>query len=80
MKNSVIKPMRASGELDSVSIIHVDVDVDKEFTTRQIGENFTIPTTILFFKEDGKWLRYKIIGYQTKDKILQIIELQKKRK
>lgn len=80
MEKDVVEPMRALGELDSVSIIHVDVDVDKEFTTRQIGENFTIPTTILFFKEDGKWLQYKLIGYQTKDKILQIIELQKKRK
>jgi len=80
MKNSVIKPMEASGELNSVSLVMVDVDIDKEFTSRQIGEDFTIPTIILFFKEDGRWLRYKIIGYQTKDKILQIIELQKKRK
>lgn len=80
MEKDVIEPMRASGDLDSVSIVHVDVDTDKEFTTKQIGENFTIPTVMLFFKEDGKWLRYKLTGYQTKDKILQIIELQRKRK
>ena len=84
MEKDVIEPMVASGELNSVSVIHVDVDIDKEFTTRQIGENFTIPTTILFFKEDGKWLQYKITGYETEYKtrhrILQIIELQKKRK
>lgn len=80
MEKDVIESMVASGELDLVSIIHVDVDIDKEFTARQIGENFTIPTTMLFFKENGKWFRYKLTGYQTKDKILQIIELQRKRK
>lgn len=80
MKKFVIEPMRASGELDSVSLIYVDIDKDKEFTKQQLGEDFKIPRTLLFFQEDRKWLKYELDGYQSREKVLQIIDLQRKRK
>lgn len=79
MKRAVIEPMRASGELDSVFLIYVDIDKDKEFTKKQLGENFKIPRTLLFFQEDRKWLKYELDGFQPREKILQIIDLQRKR-
>lgn len=79
MKKNVIEPLRASGGLDSVSVVYVDVSKDTEFTKTHIGTDFTIPKILLFFKEDEKWLKYELTGYQSKDKILEIIELQKKR-
>jgi thioredoxin-related protein len=80
MKKAVIEPMSGSGELKDVYLVYVDVDKEKEFTERHIGKNFIIPKILLFFRENGKWLKYELTGYQTKEKILQVIDLQKKRK
>lgn len=88
MKRFLIEPMVASGDLMDVSVVYVDVEKDKEFTERQIGSNFTIPKTLLFFRENGKWFKYELTGYQrginnekfiSRENILKIIDLQKKR-
>ena len=79
MKNVVIEPLRASGQLDSVSTIYVDVDKEKDFTKKHIGENFIIPTILLFFNENGKWLKYELNGYRSQEEILRVIELPRLR-
>ena len=80
MKKNTIEPMIKSGELDSVTLIHIDVDKEKDFTKKYIGENFTIPKTILFFQEDEKWFKIQLTGLLSREKILEVLELQKKRK
>ncbi len=79
MEKAVIEPMEASGELEYTTVLKVDVDRDKEFADFQLGKSYTIPKIFLLFKENGKWIRYELTGYQSRERILQMIQKHKDR-
>jgi len=79
MKRAVIEPMVASGELDSVSLIYVDVDKDRSFTEKYLGKDVVIPRILLFFKKENGWFKYSLEGYQSRENILKIIKLVKRK-
>ena len=76
LKDTTIKPMVETGELDQVSVAVVDRDAEPELAKQLTKGEKMLPQIIVFSKtSDGKWERKKLMGYQPKQPVRQLIAL-----
>lgn len=74
LKETTIKSMEASGELDGVSVAVVDRDAEPELARELMKGEQMIPQIIMFSKNgSGKWERRKLTGYQPAQPIRSLI-------
>ena len=76
LKDTTIKPMVETGELDRVSVAVVDRDAEPELAKQLTKGEKMLPQIIVFTKTaSGKWERKKLTGYQPKQPIRRLVEL-----
>lgn len=76
MKTDTLKPMRDANELDSVNIVVLDADFDKDLVKELTSDLKPIqyPCTILFTENKKVWKKLSVVGRQTKDKLKEFIK------
>lgn len=74
LKDSTLRTMQQSGELQEVNVAVVDRDRDPELARRLMkGEN-RIPQVIVYSKDpEGRWQSRKLTGYQSPQPIRSLI-------
>lgn len=74
LKDTTIKPMVRTGELDLVNIAVVDRDAEPELAEQLTKGVKMLPQIIVFTKnESGRWERQKLMGYQPKQPVRQLV-------
>ncbi|WP_442506907.1 thioredoxin family protein [Novipirellula sp. SH528] len=75
LKDSTIKQMAQTGELDEVCVAVIDKDQDPELAKQLTqGENM-LPQIIMFTKtESGQWNRRRLMGFQPKQPVRTLIK------
>lgn len=73
LKETTIKQMASTGELDSVSLAVINKDEDPELVKQLTGDDKMLPQIIVFTQEDGRWERRKLLGYQPKQPVRSLI-------
>ncbi|TWU56535.1 Thioredoxin [Rubripirellula tenax] len=73
LKDTTIKQMAQTGELDSVSLAVINKDDDPELVKQLTGGDKMLPQIIVFTQEDGRWQRRKLMGYQPKQPVRSLI-------
>lgn len=74
LKDSTIKPMVQTGQLDQVCVAVVDKDVQPELAKQLTKGEKMLPQIIVFTKKaDGKWERKKLMGYQPQQPVRQLV-------
>jgi thioredoxin-like negative regulator of GroEL len=73
LKESTIRPMAKTGELDDVSLTVVNRDEDPELAKRLTGGEQMLPQIILYTPDNGGWQRQKLLGFQPKQPIRSMI-------
>ena len=73
LKESTIKPMADSGELDEVSFAMINKDEDPELARELTKGEQLIPQIILFTPKEGSWKRQKLRGFQSRQPIRRLI-------
>ncbi|TWU42028.1 thioredoxin family protein [Novipirellula artificiosorum] len=75
LKNSTIKPMAQTGELDDVCVAVIDKDQDPELVEQLTRGEKMLPQIILFTKTgSGQWNRSRLMGFQPKQPIRSLIQ------
>ncbi len=73
LKNTTIKEMEASGELDEVSVAVVDHDADPKLAG-ELMRGGSIPQIIVFTKANsGGWKRSQLTGFQSRGPVRNLI-------
>ena len=73
LKESTIRPMADSGELDTVSLAVINKD-DHPALVKQLTEGEEmLPQIIVFTKDNGRWKRRKLVGFQRKQPIRSLV-------
>lgn len=73
LKESTIKPMADSGELDGVSLTVINPDDQPELAKQLTEGEEMLPQIIVFTKDHGRWKRRKLTGFQTKQPVRSLI-------
>jgi len=74
LKETTLKPMAQTGELDQVSVAVVDKDSDPELISQLTKGERMLPQIIVFTRsESGRWTRQRLMGYQPKQPIRNLI-------
>jgi thioredoxin-like negative regulator of GroEL len=73
LKESTIKPMADSGELDSVSLTVINQDDDPELAKELTEGEKMLPQIIVYTKDKGRWKRRKLMGYQPKQPVRSLL-------
>ena len=74
LKSSTIQPMLTTGDLDDVSLALIDRDKQPELAQRLTKGDQLLPQIIVFNQTDaGQWERRKLIGYQPRQPIRNLI-------
>ena len=74
LKDTTIKPMVETGELDQVSVAVVDRDEQPELAKQLTKGEKLLPQIIVFTKNaEGKWEREKLMGYQPMQPVRQLV-------
>jgi thioredoxin-like negative regulator of GroEL len=73
LKESTLKPMAKTGELDDVSFVVVNRDESPALAAKLTQGEPLIPQIILFIPSKEGWERRKLRGFQTKQPILALI-------
>ena len=74
LKDTTIKPMVRTGELDQVNVAVVDRDAEPELAEQLTKGVKMLPQIIVFTKnESGKWERQKLMGYQPKQPVRRLV-------
>ena len=73
LKEATILPMAQTGELDDVSVALINKDQDPQLAKELTGGEPMIPQIILYTSEQGKWKRRKLMGYQPKQPVRNLI-------
>lgn len=75
LKDTTIKPMVETGELDQVNVAVVDRDQQPELANQLTKGEKMLPQIILFTKNaNGKWEREKLMGYQPKQPVRRLVQ------
>jgi len=69
LKESTIKPMADSGELDNVSLAVINPDEQPELVKQLTEGEVMLPQIIVFTKDNGRWKRRRLMGYQPKQPV-----------
>lgn len=73
LKDTTIRDLEASGQLNDVNVAIVDRDAEPELA-RQLMREQKIPQIIVFAKSDsGRWERSQLIGYQPQGPVRSLI-------
>jgi len=73
LKESTIKPMADSGELDTVSLAVINPDEYPELVKQLTEGEEMLPQIIVFTKNNGIWKRRKLMGYQPKQPVRTLV-------
>ena len=75
LKDTTIRPMVQTGELDNVSVAVVDRDAEPELAKQLTKGEKMLPQIIVFTKDDsGQWKREKLMGYQPKQPVRRLVQ------
>ncbi len=75
LKDSTIKPMAQTGELNDVCIAILDKDKDAELVSQITKGEKMLPQIIMFSKtESGQWSRHRLMGFQPKQPVRSLIK------
>ena len=73
LKETTIKSMAKTGELDDVSIALIDRDEDPELSKQLTEGEKMLPQIILYSQDKGRWQRRRLLGFQPKQPIRSLI-------
>ncbi len=74
LKDTTIRAMAKSGELDEVSLVMVNRDEDPELAEQLTKGEQLIPQIIVYTKsESGRWQRRRLMGFQSQQPIRSLI-------
>jgi thioredoxin-like negative regulator of GroEL len=74
LKDSTLKPMASSGELDAVSLVMINRDEAPELAQQLTKGVRTLPQIIVFSQEEtGQWKRRRLMGFQTRQPVRTLI-------
>lgn len=74
LKDTTIRPMVQTGELDEVNVAVVDRDAEPELCEQLCKGDKMLPQIIVFTKNaEGKWERQKLMGYQPKQPVRSLV-------
>ena len=74
LKESTLKPMAKTGELDDVSFVVVNRDENPALAAKLTQGEKTIPQIILYTRGENGWQRRKLRGFQSKQPIRSLIQ------
>lgn len=75
LKSTTIKPMVQTGELDQVSVALIDKDADPELVEKLTKGEKMLPQIIMFTQTDDGWQRRKLMGYQPKQPVRNLVRI-----
>ena len=73
LKETTIKSMAQTGELDNVSLALINRDEDPELATKLTEGERMLPQIIVYTPSQGQWQRRKLMGYQPKQPVRKLI-------
>lgn len=73
LKDTTIKSMAQTGELDSVSLAVINKDEEPELVQQLTGDDKMLPQIIVFTQDNGRWQRRKLLGFQPKQPVRSLI-------
>jgi thioredoxin-like negative regulator of GroEL len=73
LKETTIKQMAQTGELDSVSLTVINRDEEPELVKELTGGEKMLPQIIVFTNERGRWKRDRLMGFQPKKPVRSLI-------
>ena len=73
LKESTIKPMADSGELDTVSLAVINPDEEPDLVEQLTEGEQMLPQIIVFTKDNGRWKRRKLMGFQPKQPVRSLV-------
>jgi thioredoxin-like negative regulator of GroEL len=73
LKETTIRSMAQTGELDDVSLAVVNRDEDPELAKKLTEGERMLPQIIVYTKDQGRWKRRKLLGFQPKQPVRRLI-------
>ena len=73
LKETTIKSMAETGELDAVSLAVINRDEDPELAKQLTEGEKMLPQIIVFSHDQGRWKRRRLLGYQPKQPVRSLI-------
>ena len=73
LKETTIRSMAQTGELDAVSLAVINRDDDPELARQLTEGEQMLPQIIVYTQDKGRWKRRKLLGYQPKQPIRTLI-------
>lgn len=73
LKESTLRPMAKTGELDEVSLAVINRDDEPELAAQLTEGEQMLPQIILYTQDQGRWQRRKLRGFQPKQPIRSLI-------
>ena len=73
LKETTIRSMAQTGELDAVSLVVVNRDEDPELAKQLTEGEAMLPQIIVFTQDEGRWKRRKLLGFQPKQPVRSLI-------
>lgn len=74
LKESTLKPMVKTGELDSVSVAVINRDDNPELVKELTGGVAMLPQIIMYSNDNGRWHRRRLMGFQPKQPVRSLIQ------
>lgn len=73
LKETTIRPLADSGELDHVSLAVINPDEDPELVEKLTEGDQILPQIIVYSHDNGRWKRQKLLGYQPKQPVRNLV-------
>ena len=73
LKEQTIKQMAQTGELDAVSLAVINKDEEPELVKQLTEGEKMLPQIIVFTKDEGRWKRRRLMGFQPKKPVRSLI-------
>lgn len=74
LKETTLKPMATTGELDDVSFVVINRDENPTLAAKLTQGEKTIPQIILYTPSENGWQRRKLRGFQSQQPIRSLIQ------
>ncbi len=73
LKDTTIRSMAETGELDEVSLAVINKDDDPELADKLTEGEKMLPQIILYTQDNGRWKRRRLLGFQPKQPVRTLI-------
>jgi thioredoxin-like negative regulator of GroEL len=74
LKDTTIKTLEQTGDLDAVSVVVIDRDADPELAQQLMAGEKMVPQIIVFSQNNtGRWKRSKLTGFQPTQPVRSLI-------